>query len=396
LTREHSKKISPFGRISQVAGPWFEDHPLNGDLGPQGISVGFNDGSGLKFLLTDHLGSVVAVTDSSGTLLSEQRYLPFGEVRTVGGTNQTDFGYTGQRNLDAQGNAFSLGLMDYNARFYDPLLGRFVQPDTIVPGAGGSAATNRYAYVLNNSINSIDPTGRIWCRRNLGTGHFSEEDCGDDAIDYGNGGVVWTVEAELEKYHVTLSGSWDDKHKTAIYLGVQSTAEKISTTKGINKYDAFISTYETSESTPMIFTWGNCNECQGGGAYTYSSHDIRFASMAAEWQPDFQLRSRNNVVHELGHAFSAIKSSLPVIKLSNDMKTNGLLTRGYKWNYYGFASASITWQQHPDSSPSEVFADQFLGWVFDNWEMNNGILSIRAQARSEWMNINMSSWINDY
>jgi hypothetical protein len=77
----------------------------------------------LSYFLTDHLGSIVAVTDDSGALLSEQRYLPFGQVRTdVGAVNQTNLGYTGQRNLDAQQSAYSLGLMDYKARFYSPLL----------------------------------------------------------------------------------------------------------------------------------------------------------------------------------------------------------------------------------------------------------------------------------
>ncbi len=45
-----------------------------------GVSI-MNDGNGLKYLLTDHLGSVVAVTDDQGNLVSEQRYLPFGGVR---------------------------------------------------------------------------------------------------------------------------------------------------------------------------------------------------------------------------------------------------------------------------------------------------------------------------
>ncbi len=91
--------------------------------------------STLNYLLTDHLGSVVAVTDEEGALVSEQRYLPFGQVRSdVGSVTETDFGYTGQRDLDAQQNAFSLGLMDYNARFYDVSINRFIQPDTITPG----------------------------------------------------------------------------------------------------------------------------------------------------------------------------------------------------------------------------------------------------------------------
>ena len=123
-----------------------------------GMAVAINDGSGLEFFLTDQLGSVVAVTDASGALLSQQRYLPFGQVRTdAGSITQSDLGFTGQRNLDVQDNSFSLGLMDYNARFYDPSLGRFTQPDVIT--AGGPQGLNRYSYVNNNPTNFIDPSG---------------------------------------------------------------------------------------------------------------------------------------------------------------------------------------------------------------------------------------------
>ncbi len=123
-----------------------------------GMTIAMDDGSGLKYFLTDHLGSVVVVTDDTGALLSEQRYLPSGQVRTdVGAITQTDFGYTGQRALDAQNNAYSLGLMDYKARFYDPYLNRFTQADTITPG--GPQGLNRYSYTSNNPTNRIDPTG---------------------------------------------------------------------------------------------------------------------------------------------------------------------------------------------------------------------------------------------
>jgi len=70
------------------------------------------DANGLHYMRTDHLGSVVAITDSTGTLTSQQRYLPFGQVRTdVPSPNvpSTDFTYTGQRSLDSGMG----GLMDY-------------------------------------------------------------------------------------------------------------------------------------------------------------------------------------------------------------------------------------------------------------------------------------------
>jgi RHS repeat-associated protein len=122
-----------------------------------GMTVAVNDGSSMKYLLTDHLGSVVAITDASGGLLNQQRYLPFGGVRAdVGNISQTDFGYTGQR-------ALNNGLMDYHARFYDAALGRFVQPDTIIPSAANPQSFNRYSYALNNPIKYNDPSGHTSC-----------------------------------------------------------------------------------------------------------------------------------------------------------------------------------------------------------------------------------------
>jgi len=54
-----------------------------------------------------------------------------------------------------------LGLYDYRARFYDPVLGRFIQPDPIVPEPGNPQALNRYAYVYNNPLRYTDPSGHV-------------------------------------------------------------------------------------------------------------------------------------------------------------------------------------------------------------------------------------------
>lgn len=72
---------------------------------------------GFKYFLSDHLGSVSLVLDSNGTILEQQRYLPFGVPRTMppdARVTSTDFTYTGQRDVPGT------GLMDYKARFYSP------------------------------------------------------------------------------------------------------------------------------------------------------------------------------------------------------------------------------------------------------------------------------------
>lgn len=104
-------------------------------------------------MLTDHLGSVVVITDSSGNIVNEQRYMPFGQQRLVNANEITDKTYTGQRNVE------SIGLMDYRARFYDASLWRFIQPDTIVPGGGNPQNLNRYSYVNNSPLNYTDSSG---------------------------------------------------------------------------------------------------------------------------------------------------------------------------------------------------------------------------------------------
>jgi RHS repeat-associated protein len=73
------------------------------------------------------------------------------------GTTPTDFQFTGQR------KEASFGLYDYHARYYDPLIGRFVSADSIVPGAGNPQALNRYSYVFNNPLKYVDPSGHEGC-----------------------------------------------------------------------------------------------------------------------------------------------------------------------------------------------------------------------------------------
>ena len=99
-------------------------------------------------------------------MCGEQRYYPYGETRFTSGTIYTDKLFTGQREITG------LGIYHYNARFYSPKTGRFLSPDTIIPGAGNPQAWNRYSYVLNNPLKYTDPTGHKAC------GDGEEYECG--------------------------------------------------------------------------------------------------------------------------------------------------------------------------------------------------------------------------
>jgi RHS repeat-associated protein len=110
----------------------------------------------LYYLVGDHLGSTSVVANSSGAFYSELRYTAWGETRYSSGTMPTDFRFTGQRQTQGAGLEW---LYYYNARWYDPTVGRFLQADTLVPDAGNPQGFNRYAYTLNNPVRYTDASG---------------------------------------------------------------------------------------------------------------------------------------------------------------------------------------------------------------------------------------------
>ncbi len=85
--------------------------------------------------------------------MAELRYKAYGETRYTWGATPTNRRFTGQLEEG------TIGLYDYGARFYDPLLGRFISADPIVPRPGDPQNLNRYSYVRNNPLRYIDPTG---------------------------------------------------------------------------------------------------------------------------------------------------------------------------------------------------------------------------------------------
>ena len=97
----------------------------------------------------DGLGSIVATSNPGGSVISSQLYDAWGNRTNSSGTIPT-YGYTG-REPDAT------GLIYYRARYYDPSIGRFISRDP----AGMPDGINRYAYVGNDPVNLVDPSGLV-------------------------------------------------------------------------------------------------------------------------------------------------------------------------------------------------------------------------------------------
>jgi RHS repeat-associated protein len=127
-------------------------------------SIRTTDGKN-QFYHPNHLGSASVITDSSGNRKEQIEYYPFGTERAPGSPQGT-YDYDGSfpdvfYTFTDQEVDDDTGFYNYGARLYDPLLGRFISPDRLVPDPGNPQALNRYAYCLNNPLIYTDPSGEF-------------------------------------------------------------------------------------------------------------------------------------------------------------------------------------------------------------------------------------------
>jgi RHS repeat-associated protein len=127
------------------------------------------------WLHRDHLVSVRALTDASGTLVQRSNYKPYGERIVTLGTVPESKGFIGERTDDETGLAY------LHARYYDPQLGLFIQPDTLDPTEEG-VGVNRYAYSANDPINKSDPNGHFLQAALAAVGAFAASPFGTGMI----------------------------------------------------------------------------------------------------------------------------------------------------------------------------------------------------------------------
>lgn len=145
-----------------------------------GRRIASRNGSGAIFYwFADHLGSTRTITTGSGTgqtpgqLCYDADFTPYGQEISYTSRLQTtacppNYKFTGyERDPETAYGQGDTGVDYAFARYYSSRLGRFLSTDPLGGAIGNLQSHNRYAYVGNNPLNSIDPFGLTTCTVNI-------------------------------------------------------------------------------------------------------------------------------------------------------------------------------------------------------------------------------------
>jgi RHS repeat-associated protein len=196
---------------------------ITGPTGLIGVNISTDGVDTLLYAFTDRFGNLVMLVDGDKNIVERLAYDPWGARRNPGDWTKPDTashllsrGYSMHEHLDC------LGLINMNARVYEPATCSFLSPDPLIADEGNWLNYNRYLYCLGNPVKFADPTG------------MQVEDV-DDLINYYkklldysvpdviSGVTSSCVEQELDNYEMEMIDSYvsvnESPTSTIVYNG---------------------------------------------------------------------------------------------------------------------------------------------------------------------------------
>lgn len=345
--------------------------------------IALQESSGVYYLLTDHLGSTSVTVNASGTIVGEQRYKPFGDDAFTSGDLKTDKRFTGQYEVAA------MDLYYFNARYYNPVSGRFAQADGIVPNITNPQSLNRYSYTLNNPLKYTDPSGNTpegmchneWCWKNR---WYNAR-----GIFWNPGTHRWDLIGEAQYADIThlyeyladmglhlVNPECDCWSRDELYLvgrAVADFANKIGSHEQLKHLVGFamVERKSTAGTFDGCGTGSNVAACANGLSRTIYFYDGMFSST--------DLFAKGTVVHELahmidftnmgfyGHVPDGLAFSMSYAFPGN--KPSGLANLD-EADWAAFPGNRIT-EYGNESSKAEYFAEAVALWVYPGYKIDD-------------------------
>jgi len=348
-----------------------------------------------EYFLGDALGSVRQITNTTGAITYASAYDPYGVVASTSGSSQTSYGYTNEYT--------SQGLIYLRSRVYFPESGRFTTKDTWEGDVNYPLSLNKWNYVEGNPINFVDPKGRSSVSLNFGT---YEDDYDDKhrSVPHWTNKEAYTVETALGR----IAWAYANAYNKEAARRVSEECDPILNAVLLEKIDPFTAFHKVHGGR-VTFKW-NSFGANGYWGRAISPQKVWFYSNTPKDLLSSYIGQRF-VTHEMGHVFENAYSEVYQQYTGTDKEykpaRNLVATNNNLNNRNGFAGVFLDWQWSNDSSSGEIFADMFVGWVFNSWALSPTVpLSdnrykqqnenyLFGLSKSEFMMEYMPIWIYD-
>jgi len=236
------------------------------------------------YYTTDHLGSVRVIADASGNVTERNDYYPFGKRMTTGNTYPTTSSNRWKYNGKEVQTTGNVNWLDYGAREYDEVIGRWTRPD---PMSEKYYGTSSYTYCVDNPINFCDPTGKtIWI-------YYNDNEGKKQKIQYA-AGMKYSGNNKFVSSSINSLNAMNS---------VKAGAEVLSDlTSSKYNYD-FTNTLSAAGSESMSFDYKHDDKYEEGGG------EIHAASLLNSWLDDETKVELSS--HELFHGYQREKGRNP-------------------------------------------------------------------------------------
>jgi len=283
----------------------------------------------LYHICRDYQGSIMAVVKQNGLVVQRLSYDAWGNLRNpdtyeVYGVGEEPElflgrGYTGHEHLQ------EFGLINMNARLYDPIIGRFISPDNYVQQPWNSQVFNRYSYCQNNPLMFTDPDGEFFIFAAIGA-----------AIGTYFGGVLANGSYNPTKWDFGSAKTWGYMFCGGIVgaaSGYVGAAISSSGLVGSNTLGIMTSSFINSVGT-NIYTKGATPISISAGVISYDFTNGEFG---------FLCKKGNSSFENIGYCFGALANITDMISIirggGENIYVNSAKTKdGHEW--WGHSSAT--------------------------------------------------------
>jgi RHS repeat-associated protein len=147
VDRNNATGFSQVVRESDITGTTLRSYVYGAQLLSQ------NEGGALSYYHTDSLGSVRLLTNAAGATTDTYGYSAYGQLLTQSGTSTNPYRFAGEQQ-DAESSLYYL-----RARYYNPVIGRFLSRDPFAGDEENPLSLHKYLYAHGNPVNLRDPSG---------------------------------------------------------------------------------------------------------------------------------------------------------------------------------------------------------------------------------------------